>query len=335
MLIEKIKEKKLKFLVTGATGFIGQRVVCQLVKKNISVVATDVILSNESNNLINRIKNSGLDSDLLEVKELDISKQNNINQIFTQEEFSHVICCGYQMSNMIDNNPVRGAEINIIGMTNLFEAAIKYKIQRLVFPSSESVYGTSQKIYGDRPVKEDDYCGLQHHLFTYAVMKLLNEFMAQKYVKTHSISIACTRPSVVFGYGRKRSSLMWAEDFATLPALGKPVHLPFPEDNKDNWIYVEDCAEQMVQLAIKEKINHFVYNTGSETVSGKELAAIIKQIVPEAQITFDNSAAYTPFIDVQDDKRIREELLFKPRSLKEGILAHMNEARKANNLPEL
>ena len=120
----------MKFLVTGATGFIGQRVVCQLVKKNISVVATDVILSNESNNLINRIKNSGLDSDLLEVKELDISKQNNINQIFTQEEISHVICCGYQMSNMIDNNPVRGAEINIVGMTNLFEAAKKYKIQR-------------------------------------------------------------------------------------------------------------------------------------------------------------------------------------------------------------
>ena len=28
----------MKFLVTGATGFIGQRVVCQLVKKNIPVV---------------------------------------------------------------------------------------------------------------------------------------------------------------------------------------------------------------------------------------------------------------------------------------------------------
>ena len=37
----------MKFLVTGATGFIGQRVVCQLLKKNIPVVATDIILSDE------------------------------------------------------------------------------------------------------------------------------------------------------------------------------------------------------------------------------------------------------------------------------------------------
>ena len=325
----------IKFLVTGATGFIGKRVVCQLLKKNINVVATDVILENESNKLLNKINSLGLNPNLLMIKELDISKQNNINQIFSQEEITHVISCGYQMSNMIDNNPVRGAEINIVGMTNLFEAAAKNKIKRLVFPSSESVYGTSQKIYGNRPVKEDDYCGLQHHHFTYAMMKLLNEFMAQKYVMTHGISIACTRPSVVFGYGRKRSSLMWAENFATLPALGKPVHLPFPEDNKDNWIYVEDCAEQMIQLCLKDKINHFVYNTGSETISGKELAGIIKQIIPDAKISFDNNAAYTPFIDDQDDTRIREELSFKPRTLKQGILEHMNEARKANDLKEL
>ena len=37
--------------------------------------------------------------------------------------------------------------------------------------------------------------------------------MAQKYVLMHNVSIACTRPSVVFSYGRKRSSLMWAEEF--------------------------------------------------------------------------------------------------------------------------
>ena len=324
-----------KFLITGGTGFIGQRVVCQLVKKNIPVIASDVILGDESKKLLNRIVNSGLDPNLLKIKELDIYNQNKIDQIIVQNGITHIICCGYQMSNMIDADPILGSKINIVGMTNIFESTAKNKIQRLVFPSSESVYGTSQKIYGNRPVKEDDYCGLQHHQFTYAVMKLLNEFMAQKYVKAHGISIACTRPSVVFGYGRKRSSLMWAEDFATLPALGKPVHLPFPEDNKDNWIYVDDCAEQMILLSLKDKINHFVYNTGSETVSGKELASIIKQIIPDAKISFDNNAAYTPFIDDQDDTRIREELSFKPRTLKLGILEHMNEARKANNLKEL
>ena len=261
-----------------------------------------------------------------------MSSKEDIKNVFNNHKFTNIISCGYQMSNLIDSNPVKGSEVNIVGMTNLFQAVLDYKINRMVFPSSQSVYGTTSKLFNDQPVKEDDYCGLQHQLFTYAVMKLLNEFMAQKYMALHNISIACTRPSVVFGFGRKRSSLMWAEEFATNPAIGKSVHLPFPETNKDNYIYVEDCAEQFIELSLKEKLNHFVYNTGSETVSGMELKKIILGLIPDAEVTFDENGKPTPFIDDQNDQRIREELPFVPKSLKEGIKAHMNEARIANNL---
>ena len=77
-------------------------------------------------------------------------------------------------------------------MTNLFQAVVEFKVNRMVFPSSQSVYGNTQKIFGEKTVHEDDYCGPQHQSFTYAVMKLLNEFMAQKYISKHNISIACT-----------------------------------------------------------------------------------------------------------------------------------------------
>jgi len=161
-------------------------------------------------------------------------------------------------------------------------------------------------------------------------MKQLNEFMGLQYVRRHGVSIACTRPSVIFGYGRKRSSLMWAEDFATRPALGQPVQLPYPRDNKDNWIYVDDCAEQLVRLSLKPTLNHYVYNSGGETVSGLEMADIVKSLIPEADIRFDDSGPYTPFIDYMDDTRIREELGFHPRSFDEAVRAHVEEARFYN-----
>jgi len=325
----------LEFLVTGATGFIGKRVVKQLLLKDIKVVASDINIQNEQASFLEYLKKYDLNTNKLKLIELDVSIKENINSVFNNNNITHMICCGYQMSNMIDKNPIKASEINILGMTNLFESTVNHHVKRMIFPSSESIYGNSQKVYGNKPVHEDDYCGLQHQSFTYAVMKLLNEFMAQKFIKNHNVSIACTRPSVVFGFGRKRSSLMWAEDFATLPALGKPVHLPFPEDNKDNFIYVDDCAEQMVLLALKDKLNYFAYNSGSETVSGKELYKIIKELIPDAEVTFDNNSSYTPFIDEQNDKRIREEIDFQPRSLKEGIKAHMNEARRNNNLEEI
>ena len=322
----------MTFLVTGGTGFIGKRVVAKLLSKNIQVVATDINIENEQNDFEKYLDSKNISTKGLELRELDMSSKENLKSIFDDFQFTNIIACGYQMSNLIDNNPIKGSEVNIVGMTNLFQAVLDYKIKRMVFPSSQSVYGTTSKLFDDQPVKEDDYCGLQHQLFTYAVMKLLNEFMAQKYMALHNISIACTRPSVVFGYGRKRSSLMWAEEFATNPALGKSVHLPFPETNKDNYIYVEDCAEQFIELSLKENLNHFVYNTGSETVSGMELKKIILELIPDAEITFDENGKPTPFIDDQDDQRIREELPFVPKTLKEGIKAHMNEARIDHNL---
>ena len=322
----------MTFLVTGGTGFIGKRVVAKLLSKNIQVVATDINIDNEQNDFEKYLDSKNISTKGLELRELDMSSKENLKSIFDDYQFTNIIACGYQMSNLIDNNPIKGSEVNIVGMTNLFQAVLDYKIKRMVFPSSQSVYGTTSKLFDDQPVKEDDYCGLQHQLFTYAVMKLLNEFMAQKYMALHNISIACTRPSVVFGYGRKRSSLMWAEEFATNPALGKSVHLPFPETNKDNYIYVEDCAEQFIELSLKENLNHFVYNTGSETVSGMELKKIILELIPDAEITFDENGKPTPFIDDQDDQRIREELPFVPKTLKEGIKAHMNEARIDHNL---
>jgi len=325
----------MKFLVTGGTGFIGKRVVAQLLQRNIDVIATDINTDKEKKDFEDYLSSKNVSSKNLELLELDISSKDDLKKIFRNYTITNIIACGYQMSNLIDSNPIKGAEVNIVGMTNLFQAVMDNKIHRMVFPSSQSVYGTTSEIFGNKPIHEDDYCGLQHQLFTYAVMKLLNEFMAQKYVSMHNVSIACTRPSVVFGYGRKRSSLMWAEEFATNPALGKPVHLPFPESNKDNYIYVEDCAEQFIELSLKEKLNHFVYNTGSETVSGTELKKIIHELMPNAEITFDESGKPTPFIDDQNDERIRKELSFVPKTLKEGIKAHMNEARIANNLNPL
>ena len=322
----------MNFLVTGGTGFIGKRVVAKLLSKNIQVVATDINIGNEQSEFEKYLNSKNVSTKGLELRELDMSSKEDIKNVFNNYKFTNIISCGYQMSNLIDSNPVKGSEVNIVGMTNLFQAVLDYKINRMVFPSSQSVYGTTSKLFNNQPVKEDDYCGLQHQLFTYAVMKLLNEFMAQKYMALHNISIACTRPSVVFGFGRKRSSLMWAEEFATNPAIGKSVHLPFPETNKDNYIYVEDCAEQFIELSLKEKLNHFVYNTGSETVSGMELKKIILGLIPDAEVTFDENGKPTPFIDDQNDQRIREELPFVPKSLKEGIKAHMNEARIANNL---
>ncbi len=315
-------------LVTGGLGFIGSKVVLQLLKKDIDVLVTDLDIEKNKNKLESNILRIGKDKNKVRYQKLDITNHKEIENIFQNNKIDSVINLAYGIGTICEENPLLASKINIVGTTSIFEMIVKYKIRRLVFASSETVYGAHQEFFGNRAVTEEDYSGINNHFYTYGVMKLLNEFMAEKYIKKHGCSIAYTRPSVVFGYGRQNTAINWAEDFAAKPALGQAAHLPFSKKNRDNWIYVDDCAEQLVRLALKETLNYSCFNTGAETLDGTQLEATVKKIIPDAEIYFDENTKSTPLIDDQNDERIRKEIDFNPRSFEEGVKCLIEDVRK-------
>ena len=317
-------------LVTGGLGFIGSKVVLQLLKKDIDVLVTDLDIVKNKDKLESNILKIGKNKDKVKYQKLDITNYKEIENIFQNNKIDSVINLAYGIGTICEENPLLASKINIVGTTSIFEMIVKYKIRRLVFASSETVYGAHQEFFGNRAVTEEDYSGINNHFYTYGVMKLLNEFMAEKYIKKHGCSIAYTRPSVVFGYGRQNTAINWAEDFAAKPALGQVAYLPFSKKNRDNWIYVDDCAEQLVRLALKETLNFSCFNTGAETLDGEQLEATVKKIIPDAEIYFDENIKSTPLIDDQNDERIRKEIDFNPRSFEEGVKCLIQDVRESN-----
>lgn len=329
----------MKFLVTGGTGFIGARVVVNLWERKIPVVVADLNLNIEWTKQIALLKYREDPAKLAEIQqqidqtsfiELDVSNREQVNNVFLEfSDITHVIHLAYLMSAEVEADQHRGAAVNIQGMINMFDMTVDHKLTRLVFASSETIYGANHNAYGDEnyAVKEDDFCSLNDHFYTYGVMKMLNEFTAQKYIRNKGVSIASMRPPVVYGDGRMRGSVLWACEFATNPALGKPVKLPFSKEARDCWIYVDDVAEQFVRLSLKSKLKHFAYNNGGHSVTAEELMQTVQRIVPEAQYEFDESVRRTSLIDRCDSVRLEEEIGFIPRSLEEGVRAQIEEAR--------
>ena len=320
----------MNVLVTGGLGFIGSKVVLQLLKRNISVIIADLDIKKNKSKLEQNIEKIGKDKNLIKYEKLDITNHQNVEKIFQDYNLDSVINLAYGIGAICEEKPLLASRINIVGTTTIFEMIVKYKIRRLVFASSETVYGANQEFFGNKAVTEDDFSGIDNHYFTYGVMKLLNEFMAEKYIKRHGCSIAYTRPSVVFGYGRQNTALNWAEDFAAKPALNKTANLPFSKSNKDNWIYVDDCAEQLVRLALKDKLNYSCFNTGSETVDGHQLEETVKKFIPKADLVFDENIKSTPLIDDQNDERIRKEIDFNPRSFEDGVKCLIQDVKESN-----
>ena len=318
----------MNILVTGGLGFIGSNVVLQLLKKDISVIVADLENKKNKDKLLNKIEKIGKKTNAVTFEKLDITNFENLENIFSSYTIDSVINLAYGIGAICEEQPLLASKINIVGTTSVFDMVVKHNIRRLVFASSETVYGEKQSVFGQKAVTEEDYTGINNHFFTYGVMKLLNEFMAEKYIRKHGCSIAYTRPSVVFGYGRQNTALNWAEEFASKPAMGHAVDLPFSKNNKDNWIYVEDCAEQLVRLCLKDRLNFSCFNTGSQTVDGYELEETVKKIIPDAQLNFLKEQSFTPLIDDQDDNRIRKEINFHPRSFAEGVECLIKEVRE-------
>jgi len=323
--------ERAKFLVTGGLGFIGQSVVRNLLERGIPSVAADQSANTEAQARLRAVASrAGATFDSVS---MDVSDFRDVLAVFLKHpDITHAIHLAYVMGPLVDENTSLSTRVNILGMTHMFEAAVQRRLSRLVFTSSETVAGPSQHVYGERPVTEDDFCDPASHAFTYAVMKLLNEHMGRRYVERYGANIVCTRPPVVFGHGRKRSAVMWAEHFASKPAIGEPVTLPFSAQTRDTWIYKDDCAEQLVRLALKPKLAHFVYNSGGHCVTAAHIATIVRKWIPDAQITFRDGAG-TPLIDDQDGRRLIREIDFAPRPLEDGVRAHINEARSAAGLP--
>ena len=89
----------------------------------------------------------------------DVAEYSDVARVFRlHPDISHAIHLAYLMSAEVEANPHLGGRVNVLGMVNMFEAAVNQRLQRLVFTSSETVDGMFEKVYGDRPVTESDFC---------------------------------------------------------------------------------------------------------------------------------------------------------------------------------
>ena len=67
-------------------------------------------------------------------------------------------------------------------------------------------------------------------------------------------------------------------------------------------------------------------------MTAEELASAVRNWLPEARFEFDEAKPTTPLIDWQDGTRLEAEIGFTPRSLVDGVRAHIDEARKEAGL---
>ena len=86
---------------------------------------------------------------------------------------------------------------------------------------------------------------------------------------------------------------------------------------------------------MKDKPEHGIYNTGGQTISLGELADIVREFLPEAQITFDKDTGGRELSGnyMIDNTRLVQEFGMQYRPYRERVLQIINDIRREEGLP--
>lgn len=231
----------MKYLVTGAAGFIGSAVVKKLTANGYQVVGIDNLNDYYEVNLklarLVRVKHK-----LFKFKEIDLAERSAMANLFEQEQFDRVIHLAAQAGVRYSiDNPHAYADSNLVGHLNILEGCRQSKVKHLIYASSSSVYGLNAKV----PFETSD--SVDHPVSLYAATKKANELMSHSYSHLYDIPTTGLRFFTVYGsWGRPD---MAPFIFTKKILDGETIDINNNGDMRRDFTHVNDIVEGVVRIA--------------------------------------------------------------------------------------
>ena len=128
----------MMYLVTGGAGFIGSNIVKEILNRGDKVRVLDNFATGKRENILRYKDNANF-----EMFEGDLRSFHVVRDAVKGADF--VLHQGALPSVPRSiNDPITSNDVNILGTLNILEAAKEFKVKRVVFASSSSVYGNSE-----------------------------------------------------------------------------------------------------------------------------------------------------------------------------------------------
>ena len=236
----------MKVLITGAAGFIGFNFSNFLLKKtNIKVIGIDnlnnyydVSLKKKRLSILKKNKN-------FQFHKLDLTNTIKIQNIFKKNNFHFVFNFAAQAGVRYSiNHPRKYIDANILGFFNIIENCNKFKVKRLFYASSSSVYGENVNF----PLNESEKIFPKN---IYGLTKKINEEISFIYNKFYKLKTTGLRFFTVYGeWGRPDMMMVKFIDSFFKKRIFK-LH-NFGKHSRD-FTYIDDVVKIMFKLMQNNK----------------------------------------------------------------------------------
>ncbi|MGY0627453.1 MAG: NAD-dependent epimerase [Paraglaciecola chathamensis] len=231
----------MKFLVTGAAGFIGFYVSARLSDAGHEVIGIDNLNDYYDINLKQARLKALQPYENFSFVELDLADREGMATLFKAEKFDRVIHLAAQAGVRYSlENPFAYIDSNLVGMMTILEGCRHNDVQHLVYASSSSVYGMNTKM----PFSTQD--GVDHPVSLYAATKKSNELMAHSYSHLYDIPTTGLRFFTVYGpWGRPDMAPFL---FTKAILNGDPIKVFNHGKMLRDFTFIDDIVEGVIRI---------------------------------------------------------------------------------------
>ena len=315
------------YFLTGGEGFIGYHIVRELLKdKDNRIVLYDaqkhyIPFARSNWAHYQQYRSNQIQTDQVTSIRGDCTDRGWLKECLETHKPDVIIHLAALPIAGISNNYPAEAKINILDSTvTLLDVlrSVNFEYERVVYTSSSMVYGHFQRDDAGHilPAREDQPC---NPIGIYGAMKISGEHVVRAYNHRFKIPYTIIRPSAA--YGPTDCNQRVTEIFLMNALKGKELILDSGGKHQLDFTYVEDLAKGFVLASNSLEALGETFNlTRGEGRPIKELAEVVKRLVPEAKIVEKNIQPYQPNRGALDISKAKEILGYNPSTpLEEGM----------------